>query len=85
MLGLLMIGLSLLLGIGMKVAGYAGALMMLLMWSSHLPPQQNPILDEHIIYLLVFISFTFTKAGQCFGAGKWWSKTALVKKWPFLE
>lgn len=85
MVGLLLIGLALLFGIGMKVAGYAGALMMLLMWTSHLPPRQNPIIDDHIIYLLIFIAFTFIKAGQWFGAGKWWSQTKLVKSWPFLE
>lgn len=85
MLGLLCIGLALILGIGMKIAGYAGALLMFLMWASLLFPKNNPILDEHIIYLLVFLGFTSVKAGYWFGLGKWWANTGLVRKYPFLE
>lgn len=85
MLGLLFIGLALILGIGMKIAGYAGALLMLLMWSALLFPKNNPILDEHIIYLFVFLGFTTVKAGQWFGLGKWWANRDVVKKYPLLE
>jgi len=85
MAGLFLIGLSLLLGIGVKIAGYYGALLMLLMWSALLPPKNNPFIDEHIVYALVFIGLTFVKPGHCCGLGKWWSKTKLVKKYTFLE
>ena len=85
MLGLLLIGLALLLGIGMKIAGYSGALLMLMMWSSHLLPAQNPILDDHIIYMLVFLALPQVKAGHFLGLGNSWSKTSLVKKFPILE
>lgn len=85
MLGLLLLGLALILGIGMKVAGYAGALLMLMMWSSHLPPAQNPILDDHIIYLLVLLALPELKAGQFLGLGKWWANTSIVKKCSCLE
>lgn len=82
MLGLACVGTALLLGVCVRVAGYSGALMMLLMWSSHLPPQQNPFLDQHIIYILVFIGLSFSDAGETWGLGKWWGKTKLVKKFP---
>ncbi|MEK7524272.1 MAG: hypothetical protein AAB588_04565 [Patescibacteria group bacterium] len=85
MAGLLLIGLALILGIGMKIAGYSGALLMFLMWSALLLPKNNPILDEHIVYLFVFLSLDSVKAGRYFGLGKWWSNTGLVKKYPFLE
>lgn len=85
MLGLLLIGMALILGIGMKIAGYSGALMMFFMWLSVLFPETNPILDEHFIYLLVFLGFTQMKADSQPGLGKWWSKTSLVKKYPFLQ
>ncbi len=84
MMGLLLIGLCITLGICMRVAGFAGALMMLLMWTSLLPPENNPILDEHIIYLLVFLGFTTEVAGKSWGLGKWWRSTKLVKKCPIL-
>lgn len=85
MLGLLLIGLALIFGIGIKIAGYSGALMMLLMWLSLLPPEHNPILDEHIIYLIVLLGLTIVKPGQWFGLGKQWVNTRIVKKYPILE
>lgn len=83
MLGLLLIGLALLLGIGVQIAGYSGALLVFLMWLAHLLPENNPILDEHIIYALVLIGLARIKAGQWVGLGKWWSER--VKRYPFLE
>jgi thiosulfate dehydrogenase [quinone] large subunit len=80
--GLLLIGLALMLGIGIKIAGYAGALMMFLMWLSHLPPERNPILDEHIVYLVVLTGLARLGAGQWVGLGKWWAKR--VKGYAFL-
>ncbi len=84
MIGLLLIGLSVTLGIFMRIAGYAGALMMLLLWSSLLPPENNPLLDEHIVYLLVFLGFTTESAGKSCGLSRWWSSCKLVKKYPVL-
>jgi len=55
MLGLLFIGLALLFNKYMKLASIAGALMMLLMWLAVLPPENNPIVDDHIVYALVLI------------------------------
>jgi len=83
MLGLLLLGLALILGIGVKIAGYSGALLMFLMWLSHLPPENNPFLDEHIIYLIILIGLATVKAGQVVGLGKWWSER--VENYPFLE
>lgn len=85
MLGLLGIGTALILGITTRLAGYAGVLLMLLMWSAVLPPEHNPLLDDHIIYALVLIGLTMVKSGQWFGLGNWWAKIKLVKKYPILE
>jgi len=85
MLGLLCVGVALIMGIGIRIAGYGGALMMFLMWTSHFPPQQNPFMDEHIIYVLVFVGLTFSDAGDMWGLGKWWSKTGLVKNFSLLK
>lgn len=85
MAGLLLIGASLILGIGIKVAAYSGSLMLFLMWTAALPPEHNPFLDDHIVYIIILIGLAATRSGQYLGLGQWWSKTALVKKYSFLE
>jgi len=86
MSGLLLVGLALLFGIGVRIAGYSGALLMILIYSAgSLPPKNNPFLDHHIIYTILLVGFALTKSGNCLGFGKRWSETKLVKKYPFLE
>ncbi|MDP3970821.1 MAG: hypothetical protein Q8P90_03905 [bacterium] len=85
MLGLLGIGLALILGIGVKIAGYSGAILMILMWLAVLPKENNPFLDEHIIYLLLLKIFILTNSGEYIGLGKWWGSLELVKKYPILK
>ncbi|MBI4100508.1 hypothetical protein HY439_02095 [Candidatus Microgenomates bacterium] len=85
MAGLLLIGLALILGIGSKIAGFTGALLMILMWLALLPPKNNPFLDEHLIYLVIFLGFATRKSDHWFGLGEWWSKTSLVRQHRFLE
>lgn len=55
MIGLLIVGVGLIFNIKIKFTAYIGALMLLLMWLAILPPVHNPIIDEHIIYILVLI------------------------------
>ncbi len=86
MLGLLLVGLALLFGVGVRIAGYSGALIIILIYSAgFLPPKNNPLLDNHIIYAILLLGFALTKSGHCLGFGKRWSETKLVKKYPFLE
>lgn len=85
MMGLLLIGLCLILGVMVRIVGYAGALIMLLIWLAILPPEHNPFLDNHIIYILVLILLAVTNSSELFGLGRWWSNNALVKKYPFLQ
>jgi len=61
MLSLLFIGISLLLGFWTKAGAYTGAVLMLLIWSSRFPPQNNPLIDEHIIYIVILIGISMIK------------------------
>jgi thiosulfate dehydrogenase [quinone] large subunit len=85
MAGLLLIGLALLLGIGVRIAAVSGALLLFLMWLAVLPPKNNPLIDEHIIYIAVLKVLLLFDAGVYLGFGRAWSKTAWVKKYPFLK
>ncbi len=57
MLGLLFIGLTLLLNRYVFWGSMVGIIMMTLMWLALLFPSNNPIVDEHIVYALVFALF----------------------------
>ena len=82
---LLLLGVSLLLGIANMLAGYGGALLMVMMWTSMLPPENNPVIDEHIIYMIVLLGIAFVRPGRWLGLGKWWSEQSLVRRFPILE
>ena len=56
MLGLLGIGLALTFGVGMRFAAVAGAVMYVLMWTVVLPPENNPIIDEHILGAITVVA-----------------------------
>jgi thiosulfate dehydrogenase [quinone] large subunit len=65
MLGLLFIGLTLLFNRYVFWGAIVGIIMMLLMWLALLFPENNPIIDEHIVYALVFALFAIkSKSGE---------------------
>ena len=84
MIGLLLIGLALILGIGMRVATGAGSIMLALMWLAALPPEHNPFMDDHLIYIFALAVLNGGEAGKVFGLGTWWTKQRFVKKNPWL-
>lgn len=85
MLGLLGIGVALVLGIGMRVAAVAGALLLVLMWAASLPLANHPFLDDHLVYALVLVGLAFERAGDAWGLGGWWRGTRLVQRARWLE
>lgn len=85
MVGLLGIGLALILGIGMRIAAASGALMMVLMWAAALLPENNPFMDDHLVYALVLVGLALVHAGDTWGLGARWRQTELVQPYPFLS
>jgi thiosulfate dehydrogenase (quinone) large subunit len=85
MLGLLGIGVALILGIGERIAAAAGATLLVLMWTAVLPPENNPFMDDHLIYAAVLVGLALIKAGDTIGLGKLWGNTTLVRKAPWLK
>lgn len=85
MLGLLGIGLALLFGVGVRIATVSGSLLLAMMWSAALPPANNPILDDHLVYILVLAGIHVTNGNQVWGMRKWWVKQPVVKNLPILE
>jgi thiosulfate dehydrogenase (quinone) large subunit len=85
MIGLLAIGVALILGIGMRIAAITGALLVFLMWTAVLPPENNPFMDDHLIYAIVLIGLAAVNAGDTWGLGKQWANTGLVRSYPILR
>jgi len=90
MLGLLAIGVAVTLGVGMRIAAGAGALMMAMMWLAEFPPAQhnaagapsmstNPLLDYHFIYAVTLVVLAVTYAGYTWGLGRRWTTLPLVR------
>lgn len=85
MIGLLGIGLALILGIGMRIAAVTGTLLLVMMWTAVLPPENNPFMDDHLIYALVIVLLAVVGAGRFLGLGAQWERLALVQRAPFLK
>jgi thiosulfate dehydrogenase [quinone] large subunit len=80
MAALLGIGVALILGIGMRIAAAAGALLTVLMWTAVLPPETNPFMDDHLVYAAVLILLALLGAGTTWGFGRRWAATPLVRR-----
>lgn len=85
MAALLGIGAALMLGIGMRLAASAGALLTVMMWSAVLPPASNPFIDDHLVYAGVLIALALLAAGNTLGFGRMWARTPLVQRASWLK
>lgn len=96
MLGLLGIGLSLMLGLVVRIGSIGGVVMLVLMWLAEAPwantvdPETgqgaftNPVIDDHIVYGIVIVMLMLFTAERTWGLGKWWQGTNLVQRFPWL-
>ena len=86
--GVTLIGVSLILGIGVRLSSSLGAVLMVFYYLPVLDfpyaGEHSYIVDEHIIYALVMVYFAIVRAGRFFGLEEWFSQTFL-KKLPKLQ
>jgi thiosulfate dehydrogenase [quinone] large subunit len=85
MLGLLGIGLALILGIGMRIAAAAGVLLLTLMWAAELRLENNPFMDDHLVYAVVLVALAIYGAGRTLGLGRVWEQLPFVQRLPILK
>ena len=85
MLGLLGIGVSLLLGVAMRIGTAAGALMYAFMYAASLPLENNPVVDDHLVGVIVMAVLALGAAGTTWGLGHWWNRMDVVEKNPVLR
>lgn len=84
MIGLLGIGLTLLLGVGMRIGTAAGALMYTFMYAASFRLENNPFVDDHLIGIIAMAVLFFAGAGATWGLGSHWRRTRMVQKYPVL-
>ncbi|MDP5227006.1 MULTISPECIES: hypothetical protein [Arthrobacter] len=70
--GLLGLGVTLLGGFALRAAAVGGSLLLALMWLSALPLQNNPVLDEHVVYAAALFGLAATDAGRRWGLARPW-------------
>lgn len=96
MLGLLGIGLALTAGVALRLAAFAGTVMMALMWVAEWPPAKhlsdgsasmstNPFVDYHLIYAVVLIALAAVSAGDALGLGRLWARLPIVRDHRWLR
>lgn len=84
MAALLLIGMALILGIGMKIATIAGMLFMFMMYLLTFPPKDNPLLDYHLVYIFVLLAAYYYHTEDRYGLGKKWKQIPFVEEHPIL-
>lgn len=82
MLGLLGIGVALILGIGLRIAAVSGTLLLVMMWAAEMPLENNPIIDDHIVYAVML--WVFALGRRELSVVNWWLSYTAVKKQPWL-
>jgi thiosulfate dehydrogenase [quinone] large subunit len=85
MLGLLGIGVTLLTGVAMRFGTIAGALMYAFMYAASLPLENNPVVDDHLVGIIVMAVLLLGHAGTTWGLGGAWRKTPMVERYPVLR
>ncbi|RKR92280.1 thiosulfate dehydrogenase [quinone] large subunit [Micromonospora pisi] len=91
MAGMAAVGIALVLGIGLRVAAGAGALVMAMMWFAEFPLARftasgepsgstNPITDYHLVYAVVLVVLAAAYAGHTWGLGRIWARLSLVQR-----
>lgn len=85
MIGLLGIGIGLTFGLAMRISAISGAVMLMLMWSATLLPENHPFIDDHVVYALVLVGLWLAGADRVWGLGDWWRRAEVVQRVPLLR
>lgn len=87
--GLTAIGLALMLGVGVRLASVFGAGLMFLYYFPILEfPHAGPyafLVDEHIMYILIFCALFVFRAGRFWGLETWCSNLPICSQYPKIR
>ncbi|MBI1975136.1 MAG: DoxX family protein [Parcubacteria group bacterium] len=84
--GLTLLGISLILGVFVRLSSIFGTVLMLLYYFPILSfPYPNPhsfLVDEHIVYALVLLFFAVSRPGRVWGLENWCSNLPICSRFP---
>lgn len=88
--GHLLIGLSLVLGLMVRISSVFGILLMLLYWTAHMDfpyisNTNNFLVDEHIVFAGILVLLIVEHAGHVWGLDAWVEKTDFFRQHPNLK
>lgn len=87
--GLTLIGISLMLGVMVRLSSILGAVLMLLYYFVALdfpyPNEHSFLIDEHIIYAVALVVLAYFRAGRIWGLERWCSNLPLCSQFPRLR
>jgi len=84
MAGLLGIGVALTFGVAIRLGTVAGTALLFLMWLASLPLANNPLIDEHLVYIALLMSVFFSLPTSYLSLHKQWLSLPTVKSHPWL-
>lgn len=88
--GHLLIGLSLLMGVAVRLGASLGALLMVLYWMAHMDwpyieNQTNFIIDQHLVYAGLLLWLAAVRAGRIWGVDAWAEQKRFIRDSPPLR
>ena len=85
MAALLVLGVTLTLGIASKLTTFGMCAFLLVMYSLHVPPADNPVVDYHILLVLGVLATYFLGGYEKLSLHPRWTELSIVKRFPILE
>ncbi|MHA1945209.1 MAG: hypothetical protein ACXAC6_11085 [Candidatus Hodarchaeales archaeon] len=88
MMMLLVVGLGLITGVLVNISSLAGIIFMVNVLLAEWPIDNpgvdvfNPLIDEHVVYIVILLLFILVSAGNYVGLGKRWGQFSIVQKIP---
>jgi thiosulfate dehydrogenase [quinone] large subunit len=78
--GQVLIGVTLVLGLFTRAGLFWAAAMMMMFYLAVFPPANNPFMDEHLVYIVIFGLLGALGAGRILGVDAWIERIPWVKR-----
>lgn len=82
--GLTLLGVSLILGVGVRLSSILGILLMILYYFPQLNfpyvGRNSYLIDQHVIFILLLVYFYLIRAGRVWGLENWCSNLPICRK-----